>query len=149
MYNYFKAIFVIMEVTMQENAGKWVHQYINKQREILISHMPTTLIPRVYVSFQRHSKHILPHRLVNCCVCYAHQAREIYQVLSHPWMSQFPGNFEIHRVRQYLVSVVLVGIKEMKTSKMTIRLKSYFYNGPVHLFPIILHYMWYFETTLD
>ena len=50
--------------------------------------------------------------LVNSGVNYAHQTREIYQVLSY-WISKLMGSFKIHWVRQYLVNVVLFGRKNL------------------------------------
>ena len=43
--------------------------------------------------------------LVNSCIYYARQIREINQAL-------LPGSFAIHWLRQYLVNVVLFGIKD-------------------------------------
>ena len=48
--------------------------------------------------------------LVNSCVYFAYQTCEIYQVLPYTEDFEAPREFEIHRVRQYLVNVVLFGI---------------------------------------
>ena len=44
--------------------------------------------------------------LVNSHIYYAHQTHEIYQVLPYSTDFKARGSFEIHWVRQYLVSVV-------------------------------------------
>ena len=41
-----------------------------------------------------------------------------------PWIPKLPRSFEIHWVRQYLVNVVIFGIKDLKTSEMTIKPSS-------------------------
>ena len=53
-------------------------------------------------------------------------------------MSKLLGNFDIHWVRQYEVNVVLFGIKSLLMSKMTIKLKSNLYIGPVYIFIIFV-----------
>ena len=60
--------------------------------------------------------------LVNNCIYYAHQTRELYQVLSYS--ADFPGSFEIHWLRQYLVIVIMFKIKDPWTSEITVKLKS-------------------------
>ena len=52
------------------------------------------------------------------------------------WISKLPGSFQIHRVRQHLVDVVIFGINDLRTSEMTAKLKSNLYVGPVNIFPI-------------
>ena len=47
----------------------------------------------------------------NSCIYYAHQTREIYQVLSNSVDFKIPRSFEIHRVRQFSVNIALFGIK--------------------------------------
>ena len=52
--------------------------------------------------------------LVNSGIYYACQTREIYQVLCRTqWISKLPRSFEIHWVRQYLLNVVLLRIKDL------------------------------------
>ena len=51
--------------------------------------------------------------LVNSCVDYARQTREIYQALPCSVDFKAPGEFEIHYVRPYLVNVVLFGTKDL------------------------------------
>ena len=51
--------------------------------------------------------------LVNICIYYACQTHEIYQVLPYSVDFKAPSSFEIHPVRQYLVNVVLFGIKDL------------------------------------
>ena len=53
--------------------------------------------------------------LVNLCIYYAHQTRELDQLLSYS--VDFPGSFEIHWLRQYLVNVILFRIKDPWTSE--------------------------------
>ena len=50
------------------------------------------------------------------------------------WISKLPGSFEIHWVRQNLISMVLFGIKDLWTSAMTVQLKSNLFIGPVNIF---------------
>ena len=50
---------------------------------------------------------------VKSCIWYASQARNIYQVLPHSVDFKLLGSFEIHWERQYLVNVVLFGIKHL------------------------------------
>ena len=47
----------------------------------------------------------------------------------------FPGSFEIHWGRQYLVNVVLFGVKDLQTSEMTVNLNRNFYVGTVNIMP--------------
>ena len=60
---------------------------------------------------------------------------------SDPWnlpdtalLRRFPGSFEIHWVRQYLVNVVLFFIKDLQTFETMAKLKCYFYIGAVDIF---------------
>ena len=75
--------------------------------------------------------------LVNSCVYFAHQTREIYQVLPYLVDTKAPiiGSFEIHWVGQHLVNVVLFWIKDLP-SEMTLNFKSNLYVGPVIIFRI-------------
>ena len=50
--------------------------------------------------------------LVNSCVYYARQTREICQELPYSVDLKAPGSLEIHWVSQYVVNVVLFGIKD-------------------------------------
>ena len=51
------------------------------------------------------------------------------------FLSRFQrGSF--HWVRQYLVNLVLFGIRDLVTSEMTIKLKSSLYIRPVNIFPV-------------
>ena len=70
--------------------------------------------------------------LVNILVYYVRQTPEIYQILPY-WV----WSFEIHWVRQYLVNVVLLGIKDMYTFDMTVKLKRNLCVGPVNSFPFL------------
>ena len=54
------------------------------------------------------------------------------------WISKQLRSFEIHWVRQYLVNVVLSGIKDLQTSEIT-------YVGPEYIFP---NYF-YFKYTIS
>ena len=51
--------------------------------------------------------------LVSSCVYYSRQASEIDQVLPYSVDFKLPGNFEIPRVRQYLLNAVLLRIKDL------------------------------------
>ena len=51
--------------------------------------------------------------LVNSCVYYGSQTREIYQVLPYSVDGKAPGERWNPLVRQYLVKVVLFRIKDM------------------------------------
>ena len=55
------------------------------------------------------------------------------------WISMLTWSYEIHRVRQYLVNVVWFGIKDMRISEITIKLKSKLYFGTVNIFPNFWH----------
>ena len=72
--------------------------------------------------------------LVNSCVYYAHQTREIYQVL--PYSMDFKAPVELWnppvKTRRYLVNVVLFAIKDLQTSEKPARLKRNLYVGPVN-----------------
>ena len=78
--------------------------------------------------------------LVNSCVYYVRQTHEIYQILFY-WIWKLPVSFAIHRVRQYLLNVVLFGIKDLHTSEMTVKLKSNACVGPVNIFPNFSHWV--------
>ena len=54
--------------------------------------------------------------LVNICVYCARPTRKIYQALHYVVDLKAPVSFEIHWVKQYLVNVVLFGIKDLQTS---------------------------------
>ena len=71
--------------------------------------------------------------LVNICVYYARPTREIYQALYYVVNLKAPVSFEIHWVKQYLVNVVLFGIKDLQTSKLTVKLKSNLYGEHVNI----------------
>ena len=68
-------------------------------------------------------------------VHYARQTRTINQV--KPYLMEFksPGGFEIHRVRKYLVNVVLFGIQDLEICKILVKLKGNLYDGPLNIFP--------------
>ena len=51
------------------------------------------------------------------------------------WISKFPVSFGKQRERQYLVNVVLFGIKDLETSEMIIKLKSNMYIRPAIILP--------------
>ena len=60
------------------------------------------------------------------------------------YISKLPGSFKIHRVVigtivEYLVNVVLFGIKGLETSEMTVKLKSNLYVGRVNIGPNFWH----------
>ena len=76
--------------------------------------------------------------LVNSCVYYAHQTREIY--CPSQWISKILGSFEIHSARQYVVNV-LFGIKDLQTSEITVKLKSNMYVRPANIFIEFWHYL--------
>ena len=61
--------------------------------------------------------------LVNSCIYYTYQTHEIYRQVQ-PYSVDFKAPEEIHRVRQYLVNVVLFQLNDLLTSKMTIKLTS-------------------------
>ena len=77
--------------------------------------------------------------LVNSFINDAHQTREIYQVLPYSVDFKTLQEFEIHWVRQYLVNLVLLRIKNLQISEITVKLKSNLYVGPVNIFPNFLH----------
>ena len=77
--------------------------------------------------------------LVNSYVYSLHQTRAIYQV-PYSVDSKLPGSFEIHWVRQYLLKVILFGIKDLQTSARTGKLKRNFYVGHVNIFPNLWHW---------
>ena len=70
--------------------------------------------------------------LVKSCVYYARQTCDIYQVL--PYSVAFKALVEIHWIRQYLVDVVLFGIKDLYTFEKTVKLESNLFVGPVNIF---------------
>ena len=63
---------------------------------------------------------------VNSCVYYACQSCEIHQVLPYLVDCKAPRSFKIHGViiRQYLVIVVLFGLRDLQTREMTEALKQ-------------------------
>ena len=50
---------------------------------------------------------------VNSYIYYAHQTREIYQVLPYSLDFKAPGELCFHWVRQYLVNVVMFRIDDL------------------------------------
>ena len=51
--------------------------------------------------------------LIDSCLYYAVQTLKVYQVLPYSVDFKVPWNFEIHWVRQYIVNVVLFGVKDL------------------------------------
>ena len=72
--------------------------------------------------------------LVNSCVYCAPRPVKFTRSCLTQWVSKLPGSFNIHRVRQCLVNEVLVGIKDLLTFEMSVKLKSNFYVGPINIF---------------
>ena len=52
--------------------------------------------------------------LVNNCVYYARQCRVIYREMPYSVNFKAPREFEIHWLREYLVNVVLFGMKDLE-----------------------------------
>ena len=57
--------------------------------------------------------------VVNSCVYPAHQTRKIYHVLPYSVNVKASGSFEFHWVRQCLVNIVKIRLKDLYTSEMT------------------------------
>ena len=74
--------------------------------------------------------------LVNRCIYHAHQTCEIYQVL--PYSMDFKAPWELWNPLSNTVrnKCSLFGLKALKTSEMTIKLKSNLYAEPGSIFPI-------------
>ena len=49
-------------------------------------------------------------------------------------MSKLPGSFENHWVRQYLENMILLGIKNLETSGITVNFKRNFDVVPLNIF---------------
>ena len=73
--------------------------------------------------------------LVNSCAYYALQAREINQVLPYLVDFEAPGELWNPLTKTVLTkaNVVLIGIKDLQTYKMTVKLKSNVDVGPVNI----------------
>ena len=78
--------------------------------------------------------------LVNRCVCDARQTRGIYQVLPYSVDFKTPDGFVIHWVIQFLVNVVLFGIKDLWTSDKAKKLESNFHVDLWIFFPNFRHW---------
>ena len=78
--------------------------------------------------------------LVNNCIYYACHTYEIYQVLSYSVDFKAPGEIWNPLSKTVLSDCSLFGIKDLETSKMTVKLKSNFYFGLVNVFPNFWHW---------
>ena len=57
------------------------------------------------------------------------------------WILKLRGRFEIHWVRQFSICVVLFGMKGLKRSGITVKLKSYLYTEHVNMFLNFLFFL--------
>ena len=86
--------------------------------------------------------------LVNNYIYYACHTYEIYQVLSCSVDFKAPGELWNPLSKTVLSDCSLFGIKDLETSKMTVKLKSNLYFGLVNVFPNFWHWDCHIHVSL-